>query len=389
MKITFFDYIGAADLERVHSATIAWMVSDCCQELDIEDRRAILNVLFGVSRDDITSIETINEFKHIDIAFITNNNQGKKELWILKNKVKAPLGHNQLKNYNEAIAKDNIINNNEYYSNIHYSVLTLIDILPQDKIERWHKVRYKDLLQTLVSITDSDKKCPIILEYKDCLINLVSSLDKFLNHPLNYPEVFTGGSLSKDKKSLKHTTDFGQNYIERNGLETLFQKDFFSDIVKNKFDNSMILNSHVGESHGNADLAFHFGQVGSFKKGNVEIRYFGDLSFQNGAFKLAVAQENYPQLPRKGSLAYTLLKKWEEAFDKFTRDNPKSSYNRINGPKSRARVSLSFNIGKNWWSQLDHESFLNLIKDQLTVSQKILEDIVKTWNNLNLDIKSE
>ena len=172
MEKTFFDYIGLSDMERIHSATIAWMISDICKALTIQERTQILNTLFGTTRNDLTSIETITEFEHIDIAFRTTDSNGNKELWLLENKVKAPLGYNQLRNYKNVI-KQNIEK--------HYSVLSLIGVLPQDDLGDWHLVTYAQLLHTLnfifKGITESrNHQMAITEEYPNCISNIVFTL---------------------------------------------------------------------------------------------------------------------------------------------------------------------------------------------------------------------
>ena len=46
-KQNFFDLLALADVERVHSAVIGWLLSDECEALTKEERSAVLNSLFG------------------------------------------------------------------------------------------------------------------------------------------------------------------------------------------------------------------------------------------------------------------------------------------------------------------------------------------------------
>ena len=65
-KRNFFDLLALADVERVHSAVIGWLLSDECEALTKEERSAVLNSLFG--RNDDVVYETIEvrlEWKHI------------------------------------------------------------------------------------------------------------------------------------------------------------------------------------------------------------------------------------------------------------------------------------------------------------------------------------
>ena len=53
-KSNFFDAIGVADMEKVHSAVIGWMLSDNCTAFgEVENgrkiRSALLQKIFGIS----------------------------------------------------------------------------------------------------------------------------------------------------------------------------------------------------------------------------------------------------------------------------------------------------------------------------------------------------
>lgn len=106
MKPTFFDFIGTADMERIHSATIAWMISDQCGAFTPTERSSLLECLFGSRNSDIVQIKVCTEFEHIDIALITEDSNKNKEIWVIENKIKAPLAHNQLKKYEGKFKKE-------------------------------------------------------------------------------------------------------------------------------------------------------------------------------------------------------------------------------------------------------------------------------------------
>lgn len=363
MEKTFFDYIGVSDMERIHSATIAWMVSDICKALTIQERTQILNTLFGTTRNDLTSIKTITEFEHIDIAFLTTDSNGNEEHWLLENKVKAPLGYNQLRNYTNVIKQD---------IEKHYSVLSLIGVLPQDDLGDWHLVTYSQLLHTLnficKDITESrNHQMAIIEEYRNCISNIVFTLSEFSKEPHKYSNVFTDGNKSKAAKAAIKSTGIS-GYIANNAMETLCQKFYFTDIVNEIKSRNMVefQSCHVSETRGNADFAFHFGSFGNDKS------YVFDLSFQNGAFKLAVSKEHYPKLTNQTKEE---LKKWETAFAQVRSEYP--NYARINKPRGRARLSLSYNIGSNWYKKYSRSEFVNLIISQIHTARQIAEKITR------------
>lgn len=359
MEKTFFDYIGVSDMERIHSATIAWMISDICKVLTIQERTQILNTLFVTQKTDLTSIETITEFEHIDIAFITTDRNGNKELWFLENKVKAPLGYNQLKKYTNDLVQD---------IEKHFSVLSLIGILPQDDLGNWHLATYSQLLHTLTSICTEitgtrNHQMAIIEEYCNCISNLIFTLSEFKKEPHKYTNVFTDGNKTKASKAAIKSTDI-RGYIANNALETLCQKFYFTDIVNEiKSCNTVKFNScHVSETRGNADFAFHFGSFGN------DNTYVFDLSFQNGAFKLAVSKEYYPKLTNQTKEE---LKKWATAFSRVRSEFP--NYARLNKPRGRARISISYNIGSKWYNKYNRSEFINLVISQIHIAHQIAE----------------
>lgn len=381
MKLTFFDHIGTADMERIHSATIAWMISDSCEAFTLEERARFLKALFNVENADIKSIRACNEYDHIDIAFITkNSNNVEDEIWVIENKIKAPLGHDQLSKYNEIIAKFK-------YSKKHSLVLSLIGVLPQDDLGNWKHVAYSDLLQCLNQVCNKGEKRNrthiIIEEYRDCLQNLVNALKEFEEHPENYSEVFTDGNKSKRYKEenniIPKTSEKNgisiKDYISIYGLETLFQKYYFVGIINEISNRIKYLRCHVDETHGNADFAFHFGDMES----GTDYRF--DLSFQNGTFKFAVSDVDYENSknPRKGSKKWNELQKWKTAFKNVQKDNPQ--YRRLNGPKSRCRVSISYNIDSDncKWYELSRHEFVEKVVEQVEKAQKMGQQAIKYY----------
>lgn len=138
---TFFEHIGLADLEKVHSNTLAWIFSEDCNALHPEDKIKIINDIFNL---DIIgrSIRTFTEYKNIDIVFKIGD-----VLIVIENKFKTGLHENQLENYEEEILKE-LINNDLPEQNGYFYYLTLyttLEKLPKD----WQRVTYDDILKGL------------------------------------------------------------------------------------------------------------------------------------------------------------------------------------------------------------------------------------------------
>lgn len=398
MKPTFFDFIGTADMERIHSATIAWMISDQCGAFTTNERSSLLECLFGSRNSDIVQMQVCTEFDHIDIALITEDSNKHKEIWVIENKIKAPLGHNQLKKYevridgnsksNPKIEELNKIRDEKKYTKKHFSVLSLIGTLPQDYKGDWHTVTYSELLDVLNPICDKDRNGNqhfiIIKEYRDCIQNLVNALKEFEVHPQNYPNVFTDGNKSKKDKiesNIYSFIPFGNNisledYISINGLETLFQKYYFvniiSEICSDDRYKGIVERCHISETHGNADFAFHF------RNNGFNDKFEFDLSFQNGTFKFAVSKKGYPKL--KNGDRKKFLNEWQDSFDSIVKSIEFFNYNRLNLPKSRARISVSCNMGPEWYK--DKNSFIRVVRSHVDEAYNMMNYIIQRKNIL-------
>ena len=85
----FFNAIGLADMEKVHSAMIAWMFSPDCNALSPEDKSKALNCLFDInSQRNYKSIRTELETYNIDIHIVTDEGTPEETHWIIENKIK-------------------------------------------------------------------------------------------------------------------------------------------------------------------------------------------------------------------------------------------------------------------------------------------------------------
>ena len=74
MPSTFFETVCLSDKERVQSSVIAWIFSDECKAIDLEDKLTALATLIGVNPNpwinNITSMESLVEWEHMDILIL-------------------------------------------------------------------------------------------------------------------------------------------------------------------------------------------------------------------------------------------------------------------------------------------------------------------------------
>lgn len=338
---TFFDAIGTADMERVHSGVIGWLLSSRCEAFTITEQSNILNSLFGIQNGaTYKTIAPCLEYDHIDIYIKTTDANGNDEEWIIENKVKSSQGDNQLSNYQN--------NTNINGANAHFLLLTLIDETP--KVSNWKNKKYSDLYKILCNQYRGGQNaahCAIIDEYINTIGQLSDLVNDFIANPQSYPNVFTDASLKKSKKRRNHYQPFTLQYISDNNLETLLQKLYFTkvkELIKQDVEGKLsgrAYDCQIGETHGNAEIVI------KLIPGNDEIQF--DIAFQNGTFKYAVSKDyddTKNREPNKKAIEQNFSPAIEAIFKRcYTRGM------KLNKPRSRARVSISRPWDRDWWKK--------------------------------------
>ena len=326
---TFFDAIGTADMERVHSGVISWLLSSKCQAFTITEQSNILNSLFGIQNGTTYKmLEPCLEYDHMDIYIKTTDPGGNIEEWIIENKVKSSQGDNQLSNYQS--------NTNINGENAHFLLLTLIDETP--KVSNWKNKKYSDLcaiLRNQSRVGQNAAHCAIIDEYIKTIEQLSNLVNDFIANPQDYPNVFTDASLKKSEKRGITYQEPALQYISDNNLETLLQKLYFTkvkELIKQDEKSKLI---EIGETHGNAEIVIKLIPV------NDKIQF--DIAFQNGTFKYAVSKE-YGDTKNKQANRKDIEDHWVPAVMKLL-----PSGMQLNKPRTRARVSITKQWCKDWW----------------------------------------
>ena len=315
MNGDFFNRIGVADMEKVHSAVIGWMFSDVCEALTSNQKSELLCGLF-----DVTPVQYFDSFNvevehhNIDIIIVTEENTNQ-ECWVIENKIKSSQHSNQLDKYVDIVQGKQVTIGHtthqiEDYKKMsqHFCFLTLVNEQPQCSNAEWENKTYRDFSNLLMkySLSSTNADAVILHEYLQCITNLADVLDDFLNNHRDYPNVFTDGAMQKDPSKKRHTNAKGKHagFIAENGLETIFQKCFLSHIMnKTKY---FKIGFSILETHGVA-LAE-----------NKELISAGDeklgIQFQNGTFK---AQVVIPVLKKDSNFVtinQNFWKKWNQVF---------------------------------------------------------------------------
>ena len=111
MASTFFETVCLSDKERVQSSVIAWIFSDECKAINLYDKLTALANLLGTNRTDwnnITSMESVVEWQHMDILILLKVGGDLKDVVVIENKIKCDLHDNQLTRYSSQLTSQYI-----------------------------------------------------------------------------------------------------------------------------------------------------------------------------------------------------------------------------------------------------------------------------------------
>lgn len=348
-----FNAIGVADMERVHSAVIGWMLSDDCDAFGSVVKSRLLCQLFESSR--VFSKITVNvEIFNIDILIETEDKNNIKECWIIENKIKSSQHSDQLDKYVRIITERFKVIPEK---NHHFCFLTLIDEKPQgDSQQKWKNFTYEKLFAMLaiaLGTGNKNHKHWIILnEYAKCIKELNDALSDFLDYPTNYPHVFTDGSKKKDEKDeqyLQHISGVSgkySRYISECGLETIFQKCYLSKLW-NEYLKTLNIGEkwEISESRGNAALDIHYSMIEDKSTGE---KYKTQIEIQNGTFKVQIFQDKDVNKTNQGDYFHN---KWKDAFTTVkTNSYPCWQVNSPNSNSAGLYLSISKHI-EEWWTK--------------------------------------
>lgn len=313
----FFNYIGVADIERVHSSVIAWMLSENCHAFSQTVKSKILRKMFGVDEDNITysKIGSQVESDHIDIVFTTNQNDMKdmKTLWVVENKIKSlehkvKSGKWQTEEYANKILEKNSEGVN------HFVLLSLTGEDAKSIKTKWHSLKYEELYKIFEKAeraTDNDqakRHIVIVDEYLDSLRNIIDSLQKYLDSPEQYSQIFHK-LPNRNKDNLDNSQEINQ-FILSNNLESIFQIALYNKIVKcikccydDKCEDLKEYNISGSARNGDAEIIFKAQTIGQIGTDKITIA----ISFQSGTYKIVIAADDAYQSND--------TKRWDKCFD--------------------------------------------------------------------------
>ena len=401
----FFNAIGVADMEKVHSAMIAWILDDENDNtlsstnpsqfttFSKKERSSLLCKLFGVGEKEFKFINTHVEWNDIDIVIETTDANGCEEIWVIENKLKS---QEHMSNEKDATGKVVNIWQTTKYENViekefknyqkhqkHYMLLSLMGDNAKSSSRAWKSYTYEQLLSSLKK-TPNLNKYILVKEYVSSIDKMIQELNVFLDPGTNlmrYPHVFS--KLKKSEKNSNSNKIFEEErYIVENGLETIFQKQFLAEMWKAYIDNKYIFSNKVwsiSETNGTALLDIHLEDIEL--KGE---KHHVQIEFQNGTFKIQFFYQLDGKQAHKSKDNF--LEKWKKVFnsDKQYKDENKETW-RVNRPKSksnRSYISISKKTNNCWWKE-EKDDLLNQWDENLNKCKTALEKIKEEFINNN------
>jgi len=341
MNRTFFEYLGIADMEKIHSQILQWILSIDNKSLTSSQKNEFISDFFNISNFQISEI--ITEYEKIDILIKSPNG-----LICIENKLKSSQHSNQLDRYEKSIQKK--------YGNINtdFFFLTLIEEKSNDS--NWKNISYSQLLKSLQKLTiENNTDGIILLEYIKTLENFSMIINDFLKTPSDFINVFDDGSKTKHQKK-KEIKNIKQRFISDNQLETIFQKMYFKKVA----DLLELTNYYITETHGNAILG-----VQIEKNVNINGKSFNfGFDYQKGTFKTMCISTDY-----ENSKSTDIPNQIPELFEKI-KQNKKYGYKRVNKPRTKAQYSLTKNNKNNIGISI--EKFAEVFRIEMNLSKEII-----------------
>jgi hypothetical protein len=319
MRRNFFEVIGMADVERVHSQMLAWIFE--ADVLTAEQKSEILTELTGQAGEYAVA-EVSTEHNHIDILIETESS-----IIAIENKIKIAEHDEQLTRYQQALEQTELPRRFIYLS-LRPEVLTN---------PNWIARTYGELHSALLhhqfaSPSSFDEHA--FNEYVHAVGNLANVLAAFDQDHSRFPNVFTDGSRTKrDKHVLASKYTDQQNYVRENQLETVLQRHFLARIRSRVVPSSA--KSSIGETHGVAFLQVVI--ASRLIRGET---FDWAVQFQAKTAKLNCLARDYAKSGRD-QLPTEVMKDFEELAEaQDTLD--------LNRPRTKAYVSLSKRLDFDW-----------------------------------------
>ena len=317
-KTSFFEYLGLADMEKVHSQILAWMLSENCIALSSKEKVKLLQAITGSDKPFIIR-NVLTEESDIDIYVECAD-----AIVVIENKIKSSQHSDQLLEYEAHVRSLNS------QKSAFYVFLTLIE--EKAKSGSWINCGYNKISKVLenCALSTANFDTTIAIEYRVFLKKLISVVLHFIDHPVEYKNVFTFGHVKKSEKRKAKFETYHQKFISDNQLETILQKCYLAKIM----ENVALPESYqwdISETRGVALVnCYSSNLIGLNNK-----QFKTVFQFQRGAFKFAFTVNSDYNKSKKQELGSVV-----NILGDMSKNNH-LGYTRHNLPQSNAWVSIS------------------------------------------------
>lgn len=368
MSKSLFEMLGIADQERIHSQTIAWLLSPNYSPLNSQQICELIKILFEIDIPKVfeNKIIVITELNNLDLVIIIPQTA----FIVVENKIKSRQRNDQLNDYDEKIIEIlnnlNLVKVNFDQKNVKKYFLVFSD--EASKNPSWISINYENLLSKLNKIKNENQ---YFIDYKAFLNDLISFKNQFCKNHTEYKSIFDcSGMRSADrlKERLSMVNDKNKNQsdlelfafhnkLERLYIECLYQHIFhgFKWLVE------------IGETHGTVLMQFHFFEI---KFNGIEHWFRVGLQLQGNAIKLNIAAVDYKNSESKW-LPNQILDKSADIHKLFLCKKLKQ-----NPPHSKAYYSWSKKIERDL-KDVTADDFKNQIKNEVESAYESWKIVLK------------
>lgn len=234
--MTLFEYLGSAGQERIHTQTLAWLLTPSTSPLTVAHRVAILRALKVDCTDaDAEVLRVQTELFSLDMICSAPG-----VLLVLENKLKSRQSYRQLSRYDEVIPKvQDLFGPNDKLRKV---FLTLShEKAGSNRPGEWTNIDYSALLQPMATAA-TDTNNPYVSDYASLLSRMVKARDAFISNPGAFPAVVDRVSWSAEKRlksPLPADTTDEERFVCNNRLERIFIETLLRNLV-NEVGNAVI-----------------------------------------------------------------------------------------------------------------------------------------------------
>ena len=321
MRQNFFESLGFADVERIHSQMLAWLFES--DVLGPSQKSQILERVVGKA-GEYKVLDVFTERERIDILIETVSS-----FIAIENKIKIGEHDDQLNRYRQALERE------AKPSEFVYLSLVPVAICASDWTFKTYAELYDILLQYRFG-TPANFPEYAFNEYVEAVGHLAKIVREFDKDHTKFPNVFEDGSLTKREKLEKSRrepeyTDL-QNAVRTNQLETPLQRYFLEKIRRCILPETA--DYRIEESHGVANI-----NIVIAKRSIGGSEFDLAVQFQGRTSKLNCYAHDYKNSKRDQLLA--------EVLAHFT-DLAKRHKLRVNPGQTKAYISLSKALVFEW-----------------------------------------